>query len=593
MRFLPLLLAMLALSAARGGCDGSVWLLVPAVLGNEGGLVNASMSLAPGHGDTYVNVFPRTGTNTQESIELAVAYARARTGTESTCDVLVGFGSQAGAGYIEGPSGGTALAVASYALLTGQEPRHDTIITGALDRTGKVTPVGGLYEKARSAAASGARYFITPVENLYELLLLKKVEDRYGISVLQAGSVEEVIGFMLENRSINQSALAPQKRQAPDLPPYDGSGIAAFLPVARGMIELENETLGTVPAASNESGVVRDFFSAEVLRQQAMAGRGYVFSAANEAFLDYIDISTIKVLMAGEADLPRKKGDVGKCVSSLPRPNLTARNFEWVVGADLRKAWAYDRYNNTAIDGKLLEEEKFTKYNELMYGDAWCNVAKTLLAAAPSGGTPLDENAWQGLAEERLTEARALEPKDNDLVSRLNIAQASYGKGRYGAAIYDAAYVISGAESAARKAGGNETGALVAGKRATLWADVYQSHAAFLYAQNETDAAYRTARFAEELENATLEMERLGRPVQEGQDRPAEGNGSAQQGAGTALPWYAALGWGGWPEMAPAAALILLFILIIAIILWSRRANGNNGKRTGRAHRAEQKKGRA
>lgn len=604
MRFLVLLLAVLAALPAmsHADCGSSAWLMIPAVVGDDGGLVNASMVLAPGKGDVYMNVFPRTGTNTQESLELAVAYARYRAKDGQGCDVLVDFTSDSGTGYIEGPSGGTALSVMAYSLFSGREMRHDTVITGAIDRSGKVAPVGGLYEKARSAAEAGAAYFITPTENLYELLLLKRLEGRYGITILQARNVNDVMDFMLENKSIDQAELSPKPRSVPDIPAYD-AGVPEFRPVAEAMVALENRTVGTVPGSSNESAAIRDFFAGEAARQQGIIGRGYLFSAANEAFLNYIDISTIRALMAGEPDIPRKKGEIGICVSSLPRPGLTDLNFEWVVGADLRKAWAMDKYNTTETDGMPLEDEKFVAYNELMYGDAWCKVAKSLLDAAPAGGAQVSEASWEGLAERKLAEARELELQDPELLSRLNIAQESYGKGRYGAAIYDAAYVIAMHESSIMKAGTNETSLLVGEKRESLWGKVYQSHAAFMLAQNDSSGAYRTALFALSLDNVTAEM----RAVAGTAGPPQDGNGSAgtqNQGQGTANPgletgdWMTAAGTGqdllqNALILITATVLIVVFLLVIAIILWSRRADDGNDKRTGKAYRAKPKKGRA
>jgi len=592
MRFLNLLLALLAISglASAVQCNGTTWGLIPAVMGEDGGVVNVTATLVPGGGHAFIAVYPRVGVATQESAETAFDYAYAKVGGSRRCDVLISFGSRDGAGFIDGPSGGTALAVIDYSLLTGIPMRRDTIITGAIDSRGNVGPVGGLYEKAKSSTRAGAKYFITPTEDLYEFFILKRLEASGGLTVLQAKKVDDVVGFMLENKSLEQTPISESKREIPDVAPYNGTGLDGFAKVAARMIDAENETATSISGADQDSATVRDFFHNEAARQRGILAKGYVFSAANEAFLNYIDLSTIRAIMAGQPDLPRAKGEVGACLSSMPRPGLTGRNFEWVVGADLRKAWAYDKLNNTPTDDNILQDERFVRYNELMYGDAWCNVGKALLGQSPEGGAPINESAWRGLAETKIGKARGLNPQNPDVVSRLHIAQNSYGKGLYGAAIFDAAYVIAMAESDEEQGNAKDTQVLLRQERDSLWGRVYQSHAAFLMSQNETDSAYRTARLAEELDNATAEMvDATAAGVVENATAPV--NGSANGTTAPVAPNSPPVQENGDTIVALGGGTMLLFLLIIAIMLWLGRTDGTHGKRIGRAYRAKQKKG--
>ena len=594
MRFLNLLLALLAIAGTMSAepaqqCNGSAWGLIPAVMGDDGGVVNVTATLVPGGGHAYVAVYPRVGVATQESAETALDYAYSKAGGSRRCDVLLSFDSKDGASFIDGPSGGTALAVIEYSLLTGIPMRRDAIITGAIDARGNVGPVGGLYEKAKSSARAGAKYFITPNEDLYEFLILKRLQAGSGLTVLQAKKVDDVVGFMLYNKSLEQGPISDAKREIPDLQPYEGAGLDGFAKVAASMIAAENRTAASINGTDNDSVAVRDFFYNEAARQRSILASGYVFSAANEAFLNYIDLSTIRAIMAGPPDLPRAKGEVGICLSSMPRPALTDRNFEWVVGADLRKAWAYDRLNSTQTDGKVLEDEKFVRYNDLMYGDAWCNVGKALLGESPEGGSPINESAWKELADGKLQEARALNPQSADIISRLHVAQASYYKGLYGAAIFDAAYVIAMVESNEEQGDAEDVRTLLRQGRDSLWGRVYQSHAAFLLSQNETDSAYRTARLAEELDNASAEM--VGATATRGMERDtAPVNGSANKTTVPAAPNSPAVQENGDTIVLLGGGTMLLFLLIIAIMLWLGRTDGTHGKRISRAYRAKQKK---
>ena len=568
MRLILFVLALLSLSFSA--CTGQISQNVPAVMGQDGGLVHVTMTLIDAPGASYVSTSPRTGVATQESIESALAYASKISGKD--CGVIVDFGANGATDYIDGPSAGTAFTVMAYALLENKSLRNDTVITGAIGPNGEVAPVGGLYEKATGAASRGARYFITPLENFYEMLLLRDIGAKYDIEIIQARQIEDVVGFMIANRSIEQDGLTMRNRDIPALAPYDIRE-DRFAPVAQKMIDLESDTAGSLPKNQNESAAVESFFSNEVKRQEALKSSGYLFSAANEAFLNYIDLSTIKAMMDGNADLPRKKGEAGICLSGIKRPDLTENNFEWVIGSDLRSQWAYNRLNATPADEKMLVDERFVRYNELMYAQAWCFVAKGLVDSAPSNGVLINESAWKSIADAKITQARALVTNNEDTQEKLGLAQDSYDKGLYGAAIFDAAYVIETEKSASEMPNPSEISAIINETRASLWGRIYQSHAVFLFSQNQSAAAYRTARFARGLDEAKDEMS--ARIAFVNPEEPKAPSSDAFAGQTTEY----------------LAAILAIFLLIISMIILTRRNHGNVGKGSGKAFRAQQKKG--
>ena len=560
---LPLLLLIVSAAAfaAAGTCEGSISHFVPAVVGNSGGLVNITMSEVPGEGNVYTSVYPRTGITTQESIVQAVSYAAKLSDEEGRCNLIVDFGKSAS--EIEGPSAGAAMSVMAYALFEGQELRKDTIITGTVDSSGNVGPVGGLYEKAKGASATGAKYFITPLETLYEALILRDFESRYGVRILQARNVEEIIGFMLENEPIEQQGIVAKKREVPALPQYSDR-VGGFADVARSMIALESEASLSIAGNDTDALVIKDFFESERKRQEGILGKGYDFSAANEAFLNYIDISTIKVILNGSADLRAKKAEAASCLDATARPDMTEANFEWVIGSDLRQAWARERLQSTDTGEEYLKDESYVIYNELMYAQAWCHVGRELSDAAPAEGRKIDESAWRELALAKINEARSLEALSDESRSRINSAQDSFERGRYGAAIFDSVYVIS-----AEKPLDGKT--VQEGAAKSVWGRVYLSHAAFLQGQNQTDAALRTARLAAALDEAVALLEEDMEVIEE--ERPE------QEEAPDFTVYY-------------ALAAGTLFLLIIALLLLIRGIYGER-KRPLKAYRAKQKKGRA
>jgi len=570
-----LLFFLLVSSVSLASCEGQISQDVPAVVGQGGGLVNVSISLLPGDGSIFVTAEPQTGVTTQQSVVTAVEYAYLRAGMERNCDVLVNFDTPPSTGYVEGPSAGTALSVMTYALLQNATMRQDAIITGSVDETGNVGAVGGLYEKARGAAQRGAKYFITPAEDLYETLLLKEVEQEYNITILQAKTVDQVIGFMLENRSIEQEGLSARKREIPAPPSYDTEGMENFAQVARSMVELENSTLQSIQDSGGDSAAIKDFFSNEVKRQSALLDKGYLFSAANEAFLNYIDLSTIRVILSGNPDLPRKKGEVGVCLTGIKRPPMTDKNFEWVIGSDLRSEWAEGKMKNANVTDELLAEEEYIEYNELMYGQAWCSVAKELASAAPAGGAPINESNWQGMANERLSEARAAAAND-DTRAKLASAEEAYRKGHFGAAIYDAVYVTRMEESDLELLDGIDPEAegedLLKEDRASLWGRVYQSQGAFLYEEEDFKSAYRILQFAKEIDEVTAEMEGSMGQVSD-EPSPVKEEGDVLL-------------------LAACTTLSILIFLFMGMVIVRWRSHGDNSPGPDTADRAKQEKGR-
>jgi len=617
---------------AAQACQGSITHYAPAVVGDGGDIVSITIHLVPGSGNIYMGAYPRSDTSTQESVELAVDYAYLLAGKERNCDVIVDFKTPYSADYVEGPSAGAALATMTYALIENRTLRQDTIMTGTIGPSGSVGPVGGLYEKMKGAASKGAKYFITPVENIYEMFLLKNAEATYGITVLQATTVEEIIGFMTQNLTINQNATTVKNRSIPDLPPYDASAMQDFVPVAQNMIDYERDATAKITGNDEQSVSIRGFFENEAKRQAKILEQGYLFGAANEAFLNYIDISTINAVTSGNVDLEGKKTEISACLftASITRPPITDENFEWVVGADLREAWALGRLNSTNVDGETLKEEKYILYNELEYAEAWCLVSKELLAAAPvsstaasdgdgTSGKQFNESIWKDLARSKLAEAEASGIEDPDLKARIGDAESSFARGKYGAAIYDAVYVIEmenadmeiageagdGQRNMTGEEGGRPVGyadaltTLLQEKRTSLWGRIYQSQGAFLQEQNQSASAYSIARYAKALDDVTLKM-KAAIAASEGLQSQTSGEGNeAGQSSGQGAGWTNGL----FSEsdrkvgdiaalLVPALAIVSIFLLIGVLIMLARRLHGrDNGKRSYKANRAKQKEG--
>ena len=557
-------------------CSGEVTHPVVAVMGEGGSLVNLTMKVVPGSGEEYVGLLPYAGVSTQQSARFAIRYARAVSSRNtSDCDVLVSFGRLPSGDYVDGPSAGAAIAVLSYALFENVSVRNDTTVTGTLEAGGIVGPVGGLYEKAKGSAISGMKYFVTPFNNIYEFVTLEKVEDEYDIEVIQVKTMDDIIGFMLYDYPVTDREITQfESSISNDTVEYHVEGIEKFKDVALNMIEYENDSLGNMPV-SGETVWINGYFNESIVEQLHYIDLGYYFTAANDAFLNYIQVSTINAVFGGDINLRTKRDAIRYCLDSVERPKMTEENFEWVVGSDLRKLWAEDKVNSTDIQSSILIEEKYDVYNSLMYADAWCRVSEVLADAADDNGTEINESAWKTLAEEKIEEADFY-PHSEETAPRLKLARKSFSNGRYGAAIYDATYVIAmdEVEMEISTMSEQEINEIVerfsVEERTSLWGKIYHSQALFLIRQKNPNpmGALRLFVYAQALDESAEEMRNSMKIMEKGKEE-----GSTH-----------------------LLILILIFLLFSFVLLFilpkivKRRSYGNNGKRPGRVHRAKQKK---
>jgi predicted S18 family serine protease len=486
--------------------------MVPAVIGEGGELVNASLRIIPGSGQVYLGALPHTAADTQLSATEAILFAKSISNEPcEDCDFLLMFDNEQSGGRIEGPSAGLAMSVLAYSLLENKSLRDDVVITGSVASSGQVGSVGGISEKAKAAGLSGARYFITPPMGFYQMLTLRTLEEDYGIEVLEASNASEVFMFIFENKTINQTEFRAGKQEPPDIPEYDSSGFEGFRDVSAEMLSILDNRIDSLGSGDHESEEVKKYFSNKHNVTSFILDKGYLFTAANSAFLDYIEISTVDAIMRDSLELGAKRSDAYSCLESIERPQMTDKNFQWLVGSRLRENWAQDKLAKTDISGALTSEEKYSIYYELMYADAWCHVSSSLASKAAPDGSPINSSIWKSLAREYLDEAESMEHTP-DTADRIEIARLSFEDGDYGSAIFDSVFVIAMDQSTSDLENMDPeqlpsiVNELSAANRTSLWAQVYQSQGVFLMEVGSNATAYKIFRLAEGLDSASALM---------------------------------------------------------------------------------------
>ena len=490
---------------------------------NSGGVFQLVVETRPGNGSVYTAVSPRIGFATQESEEAAVDYAFWSTAMDrKECDVLFRIVGQFGESSVDGPSAGGAMAVATRAALLNRSIRQDVVMTGTISQDGKIGEVGGVIEKSLGASEEGAKYFLVPTLMVHEAFLIStmsKAKDFHAIEVQTVQDAEKVL-FSDYSQKFTPSFKPESKPVPPGLAPIPlDADLGRFSLVAKKVVdELQSKAKEAFADANgSDAEAMQGYFGKEISKYYRLIPAGYVFTAANAAFLLSIDAEYVKI---GDTpvDLDGSISDVSSCVKSLSAPKKTAENFHWSIGSDLRRTWADKKLNETV--GARFSQGGYTTLRDLLYAYSWCGISRELAAQAGDiGGEAADESVLSALADAKIREAADLmnssKKIDYDALWHLENGMEANGTGQFGAAIYEATYAET-MQKVATENVENLSGAaekLSGASRQTLWGKIYQGQGLYLYAEAKEGKfspsdAYRILRYAQEIDRAALDIDR-------------------------------------------------------------------------------------
>lgn len=492
-----LILALLLISFASAmECEGSVSLGLPAVAGASegvgvGSIVPVEIRIVDGSGGAYVNANPNTDRDLQESFSIAVGVARQYAHGGEECDALLSIKDDSE--FVQGPSGGAAFAIMAYSLFSGKEFARDATMTGAISEDGHVLAVGGLYEKTLSAKAEGREYILTPIQSIGEKLLLEGIS---GITIYEVETFEEARDFFFygiapEERPLNLS-VAPLV----ELEDYKGEKDGDFREIAQGIIERETKAIGKL---GDEA--IRAYYMELVSQQEELLEKGYYYSAANGAFLNFIMADSL--LHLETPDVEGKISEVEACLGGIAEAKLTYENYEWVMGAQARAKRAQNQLELYRENDAGTREEEYIIVYELNYALAWCEAASDMQETARRiGGELMDEELMKQNAEMfiNFSSNYSYIEESESYVNGMEM----YEDGEYPGAVYELAYAIS-FEKAYEIAEDEGVDALDIpsvnqGSRETLWGSTFRAHSDYLEAAGDAEGAYAVALFSYAME---------------------------------------------------------------------------------------------
>ena len=483
------LLLLLAITLPAASALSSM--LVPAVDAAGNGVVtNVSVDVKPGSGRVFVDIYPFFSIETQQSSRSAVASAtdlakEARTAHDFYYEI------RANAEIVDGPSGGLALALLTYAELTHAKPRPDLTATGTIAADGSAGKVGGVFEKAKAAGEKGLKVFLIPVGQATQdgVDLTAYAPAQWGLQVIEVRSLAEAAQLAFTPAG---SALEVPTRVLPDLKVPKIEPSVATEPFGRITAKVVDQTDAAVKKLGPDGALYRvSIQGANTSRY--LLGQGYYYSAANIAFLTKITAETALLANASDEKLRARLDAVEKRAAAFKAPALTTANLEWAVGAKLRQYWALDRLNETRKE--IATAPHLQTAQGIVISENWLDAAEQLAAeaaAVTATGTPIKEAKLRGYASAAISNADKLvnSAPDGEAALRLKTSREEFSAGEYATAIIDATFAhafakaaLENADKTAGEAQKSLSGPDGLKKFEGAWAQLYYTHSLYSLAE--------------------------------------------------------------------------------------------------------------
>ena len=382
------------------------------------------------------------------------------------------------------------MGVAVRAAAENKALRNDVAVTGTIQPGGDAGGVGGIIDKSQAAARNGMRILVTPAQQLYENIILRALSKKYNFTAVQVGTLDEAykIATSAPGQDFESGFKLALKQEPQNLTLRELEGDEArFKQVAS---KINGQLRQRLSAADGPLAEYSGHYGEEVARNERIIERGYPYTAANFAFLSLVDADFLTT-PPESLDLGSAAAQVRECLAALPKAAPTDANFQWVMGADVRREWAEYKAEKTleGAENFTSSEERYVAVRELHYAKSWCIAAGYLSEEADKiGGRGINASLLEAHArlavadaEKQIMEAGLADPEAE---WHLEVAKRSLSKKEWLAAIYDAAYSKAAelAYADELEGGGNqtETDRIARYGMKTLWGKIYQSQGAYI-----------------------------------------------------------------------------------------------------------------
>ncbi|MDE1824101.1 MAG: hypothetical protein KGI00_04885 [Candidatus Micrarchaeota archaeon] len=458
-RFVLLALTLSVLAGIPGAYVTS--LHAPAVILNQsiGELTGISLNVTPGTGSVVVNGASSVGSDTRISAETAATYASAYLGIDER-NYNFTYTINASGINVSGPSAGLAFTLLAVYGLQGKQLPSNFSVTGTIEADGAVGLVGGVYDKATAVKKGNLGYLIVPFANngSIEYLIYYMAQQQLAIPIEQAGNVTQALNYVSGNTPITHLQYSILRNYSvASLPTVNstcnGCNLSAFWAVTDYTLNFTAQQAASLYQNKTPNAFIRtgSNLQSQLLTQldqyRAIASKGYLYTAADLAFLDYIK----SFVFANSYNITGSKAvstisSVSLYCSSLTPPAITQQNYEYVMGGELRQSWANITLHdlNNTVNSSSDSDAAIEAIYSVAPAYAWCKAANEMYSVAASlNGTNVSISP--SLKRQAYAALSNMSSSDT-LYSRA--AKQLYANGYYGAALYSAVYanVFSGSQ---------------------------------------------------------------------------------------------------------------------------------------------------
>lgn len=182
---------MTTVSSQQSNCDSRIGrVLGLGVNGFLGSVLEVEAVAFPADkGKGRIKFNQTAGDMTQDSVFNAATIVRQKTGKDlQNYDLHVNL---VGGAKVDGPSAGTAIAVAIISALEEIPVRQDIAVTGEISLQGHIKPVGGVREKIYGAYQADAQEVLIPKENKTDF----NIDDRLEVTMVE--NIDDVLDRMV------------------------------------------------------------------------------------------------------------------------------------------------------------------------------------------------------------------------------------------------------------------------------------------------------------------------------------------------------------------------------------------------------------
>jgi len=422
----------------------------PAVLVgvDRGVLTNITLNVTPGNGTILVNPASSgtVGSDTRASAVTAVGYATSFLNIdENSYNYRFQIGDNNS--NVSGPSAGLALTLLTISGLEHTHLNSNFTLTGTISANGTVGPIGGVFDKLQAAKTINARFMLVPyVSNQsQDYLIYYLSQQTYGIPVIEVKNVSQAIPYAFGNAqpvplqyNISTNYHIGQLQNASAVCPSCNGTL--FSPLANFTFNLTSGEISQLN--STHFAAIKSQFANDLSQYRQLASKGYLYTGADLAFLEYQSVYVFLNYNASQQSAYNLMQNISYYCNSLNyTPQTTQGNYELIVGAQTRLAWARIRLQEAlaALNASQTSDEVLLSLEAAAPAQSWCAAAHEMYAqAATINGTPVTTS--QTITRQAQSQLQQAQEAYGNQELYVQAANYSISNKEYAAALYSLGY---------------------------------------------------------------------------------------------------------------------------------------------------------